>query len=61
MTDQADCILEREPLEQLAKDGQLKIFRHRDFWQCMDTYRDMEQLNRLWQQGNAPWEVRGHE
>lgn len=58
LTDQDDCVLEREPLERLARDGQLKIYRHRDFWQCMDTYRDMEQLNKLWQQGNAPWEVR---
>lgn len=57
LTDKDDCILEREPLELLAREGQLKIYKHGDFWQCMDTYRDMEQLNKLWQQGNAPWEV----
>ncbi|SHH32234.1 glucose-1-phosphate cytidylyltransferase [Desulforamulus hydrothermalis Lam5 = DSM 18033] len=57
LVDQEDCVLEREPLEQLAREGQLKIFKHKGFWQCMDTYRDMEQLNAWWQQGNAPWEV----
>ncbi|WP_003544770.1 glucose-1-phosphate cytidylyltransferase [Desulfotomaculum nigrificans] len=57
LTDDNNCILEREPLERLARDGQLKIYKHRGFWQCMDTYRDMEQLNKLWREGNAPWEV----
>lgn len=57
LTNEDHCILEREPLENLAKGGQLKIFKHGGFWQCMDTYRDMEQLNKLWQQGQAPWEV----
>ncbi|MEW6696552.1 MAG: glucose-1-phosphate cytidylyltransferase, partial [Bacillota bacterium] len=57
LTDQDDCVLEREPLEQLTRDEQLRIYKHRGFWQCMDTYRDMEQLNKMWQQGNAPWEV----
>lgn len=57
LTDQDQCILERDPLEKLAKDGQMQIFKHRGFWQCMDTYRDMEQLSSLWRQGKAPWEV----
>lgn len=57
LTDQDDCILEREPMEDLARDGELRIFKHRGFWQCMDTYRDMEQLNKLWYGGKAPWEV----
>ena len=49
------CILEREPLEQLAKDGELAIYRHNGYWQCMDTYRDWLTLERLWQSGDAPW------
>lgn len=46
---------EREPLERLAAEGQLKTYRHEGFWQCMDTVRDHELLNRMWNEGNAPW------
>ena len=49
---------EREPMEQLAQDGQLMAFRHEGFWQCMDTPRDLALLNRLWQTGEAPWQQR---
>jgi len=52
-----NCILEREPLENLAKDGQLIAYRHTGFWHAMDTYRDFLKLNELWQQGDAPWKV----
>ena len=45
---------EREPLEGLARDGQLMAYRHEDFWQCMDTIRDRKLLEELWQNG-APW------
>jgi glucose-1-phosphate cytidylyltransferase len=48
---------EREPLERLAKDGQLMAFRHTSFWQCMDTLRDKKLLEELWQGGNAPWKI----
>jgi glucose-1-phosphate cytidylyltransferase len=50
-----DGSLEREPLERLARDGELAIFPHDGFWHCMDTYRDMEQLNEIWASGDAPW------
>lgn len=50
-----DCVLEREPLEQLANDGQLMAFRHEGFWQPMDTLREKEQLEALWTGGHAPW------
>ncbi len=46
---------EREPLEGLARDGQLSAFRHEGFWQPMDTVRDKRYLEDLWNQGNAPW------
>lgn len=52
-----DTQWEREPLERLAKDGQLIAFRHTSFWQCMDTLRDKRLLEDLWQQGNAPWRI----
>lgn len=48
---------EREPLEQLAKDGQLMAYEHRSFWQCMDTLRDKHLLQGLWESGNAPWKL----
>lgn len=48
---------EREPLEGLARDGQLMAYRHNSFWQCMDTLRDKKLLEDLWQAGNAPWKI----
>jgi glucose-1-phosphate cytidylyltransferase len=48
---------EREPMERLARDGQLMAYRHEDFWQCMDTLRDKRLLEDLWQNGDAPWKV----
>jgi glucose-1-phosphate cytidylyltransferase len=53
----ADSVLEREPLEQLATRGQLRAYRHEGFWDCMDTYKDAVVLNDLWQQGSAPWKL----
>jgi glucose-1-phosphate cytidylyltransferase len=50
-----DSVLEREPLERLAADGQLSAYRHEGFWDCMDTYKDAVELNDLWASGNAPW------
>jgi glucose-1-phosphate cytidylyltransferase len=50
-----DCILEREPLERLAKEGQLVAFHHEGFFQAMDTYREYKQLNEMWASGEAPW------
>jgi len=47
--------LERAPLENLARDGELAVFEHKGFWHCMDTVRDMESLNQLWASGKAPW------
>jgi len=51
------CILERDPLIQLAHDGQLSVYKHRGYWACMDTQRDFEHLNRIWASGQAPWAV----
>jgi glucose-1-phosphate cytidylyltransferase len=48
---------EREPLERLAKDGELMAYRHDSFWQCMDTLRDKQLLQTLWDSGAAPWKI----
>ena len=52
-----DTQWEREPLEHLAKDGQLMAYQHTSFWQCMDTLRDKRLLEDLWQSGSRPWKV----
>lgn len=50
-----DCVWERGPLEQLARDGELSAYTHTGFWQPMDTLRDKIKLEELWQNGEAPW------
>ncbi|MBU6453172.1 MAG: glucose-1-phosphate cytidylyltransferase [Cyanobacteria bacterium REEB67] len=55
--DADDTVFEREPLSQLAAAGQLASYQHKGFWQCMDTVRDVELLQKLWSQNEAPWKV----
>ena len=55
MSDQTT--LEKEPLERLAADGELKAYRHIGFWKCMDTQRDRMELERLWRENKAQWKV----
>ena len=52
-----ETIWEQSPLETLAKNGDLSVFRHEGFWQPMDTLRDKTHLEDLWASGNAPWKV----
>jgi glucose-1-phosphate cytidylyltransferase len=58
-----DCIsgdatvLEKEPLEKAAAMGELMAYKHEGFWQCMDTVREKEQLEKMWADGKAPWKV----
>lgn len=52
-----EVVFEREPLETLAEIGQLAAYKHDGFWQCMDTQRDKQYLEKLWASGNAPWKV----
>jgi glucose-1-phosphate cytidylyltransferase len=52
-----EAMFEREPLQRLAKDGQLMAYRHHGFWQCMDTLRDRNYLEQLWASGEAPWRI----
>lgn len=52
-----ETYLEREPLERLAQDGQLMAYKHSDYWQPMDTLRDLQSLRKRWDNQDAPWKV----
>jgi len=52
-----ESILELDVLERLASENQLVAFKHKDFWQCMDTLRDKRQLDAAWRDGSAPWKI----
>ncbi|HHQ15014.1 MAG TPA: glucose-1-phosphate cytidylyltransferase [Chromatiales bacterium] len=52
-----DIMWEQEPMERLAADGQLMAYRHTSFWQCMDTLREKHLLERMWEEGDAPWKT----
>jgi len=57
LPERSDLMLEREPLQQLAREGQLMAYQHENFWFCMDTPRDYQQLSEMWSGGQAPWAV----
>ena len=57
LSDDDSCDLEYGVLEQIAQDGQLMVYKHTGFWACMDTYRDMEYLNTLWNKKKAEWKI----
>lgn len=52
-----NTVFEKEPLEQLAKNHELVAYKHNGFWKCMDTLRDKNQLEEMWNSGHAPWKV----
>lgn len=52
-----DCVLEQEPLRNLANDGQIAAYPHQGFWQPMDTFRESQMLNELWDSDMAPWKT----
>lgn len=52
-----NTVFEKGPMMQLAKEGNLKGYRHDGFWQCMDTKREKDRLEEMWKSGNAPWKV----
>lgn len=56
-----NCYLEREPMEKLVNDRQLSVYMHNGFWKCMDTQREMDILNSMYQKKNAPWKVWNNE
>lgn len=55
LTKSKTMFFEQRPMNRAAADGQMTVYRHEGFWQCMDTPREYELLNRLWKQGKAPW------
>ena len=55
LSDDDGCVLERDPLVMLARDGELSVFRHGGFWACMDTQRDRDVLDEIWASGDPPW------
>ena len=57
LPDSEDLVLESTVMEQFAARGELAVFKHESFWQCMDTYREMQLLEKMWQSGAAPWKV----
>ncbi len=57
LTPDEDCDFEFGAMEQIARAGELMIYRHDGFWACMDTQRDVDYLNEIWNRGEAPWKV----
>jgi glucose-1-phosphate cytidylyltransferase len=55
ISDDVDCIFEREPMENMAKDGELFGYHHHGFWKCMDTLRDKIKLSEMWENNKAKW------
>lgn len=55
LSEDADLVFEQEPMRNLVKDGELMVYRHEGFWQPMDTSREYQLLNNLYEQGKAPW------
>lgn len=52
-----NCVLEKEPFERLSREGKLGAYKFNEFWKCMDTFKDSQDLNTLWKNGNAPWTI----
>lgn len=57
LPDDENCIFEHEPIQQIAREGKLFSYQHKGFWKCMDTLRDKNQLNQLWNEKKAKWKV----
>jgi len=57
LSEDDSCDFEIGPLEEIARQGELMVYKHHGFWACMDTLRDMEYLNKLWSEGKAEWKV----
>jgi glucose-1-phosphate cytidylyltransferase len=55
LTNDPQMFFERDPMQNAAQSGDMTIYRHEGFWQCMDTSREYQLLNELWTKGDAPW------
>ena len=54
---EGNCILEKDPLEKLATEGQLMSYYHSGFFYAMDTFKEYQELNKMWKLGQAPWKI----
>jgi glucose-1-phosphate cytidylyltransferase len=57
LDDHDGCVLEKEPVENLSAANELMVYPHEGYWQCCDTYRELEILNNLWNHPNPPWKL----
>jgi glucose-1-phosphate cytidylyltransferase len=57
LTEDENCDFEFGPLQEIASKGELKVFKYNGFWQCMDTIRERDYLNKLWDSGDPPWKT----
>jgi len=57
LSENESCVFEQKPLQQLAEDGEMYSYKHKGFWQPMDTLRDNQKLNKLWKSNKAPWKI----
>lgn len=57
LSDDPNMMLERKPMDDLVRDGQLNAYKHEGFWQPMDTYQESQHLNKLWAENKAPWKI----
>jgi glucose-1-phosphate cytidylyltransferase len=57
LDDHDECVLEKEPVENLSAANELMVYQHEGYWQCCDTYRELEILNNLWNHPNPPWKL----
>jgi len=55
--DGMDCCFEQEPLNMLARDGELAVYEHKGFWSAIDTFKDVENMNNMWSKGDIPWKL----
>jgi glucose-1-phosphate cytidylyltransferase len=57
LSDDVSCVFEEEPMRKLAGEKQLAVYDHKGFWAAMDTYKQVQVLNKVWDSGKAPWKV----
>lgn len=52
-----DCMFEEEPLKAIARDNELAVYEHEGFWKAIDTFKDVEEVNKMWDKGDRPWKI----
>ncbi|MBU4580262.1 glucose-1-phosphate cytidylyltransferase [Patescibacteria group bacterium] len=57
LSEDKSCVFEEDVLPQLAKEGQMSVYKHNDFWYTMNTYKESEELNKMWNSGKAAWKI----